>query len=58
MSWIAENLGPNVRTNVMFQYRPEWKASDILELRRRLSKDEKAEAINIAKKAGLTNFIT
>jgi putative pyruvate formate lyase activating enzyme len=44
--------------NVMFQYRPEWKAYEILELRRRLTRDEKKIAIQLAKEANLTNFIT
>jgi len=47
-----------VRTNVMFQYRPEWKAHEISELRRKLTKNEMEQAIQIAKEARLTNFIT
>jgi putative pyruvate formate lyase activating enzyme len=58
LNWIAQNLGTWVRTNVMFQYRPEWKAHEIPELRRRLTKNEMEKAIQIAKEAGLTNFIT
>jgi putative pyruvate formate lyase activating enzyme len=58
LNWIAKNLGTWVRTNVMFQYRPEWKAHEISELRRRLTKSEMEKAIQIAKEAGLTNFIT
>jgi putative pyruvate formate lyase activating enzyme len=58
LNWIAQNLGTWVRTNVMFQYRPEWKAHKISELRRRLTKNEMEKAIQIAKEAGLTNFIT
>ena len=42
----------------MFQYRPEWHANEVLELRRRLNQDERGEAIELAKKAGLQNFIT
>jgi putative pyruvate formate lyase activating enzyme len=58
LNWIAKNLGASVRTNVMFQYRPEWRAHEILELRRRLTRNEKERAVQLAKKAGLTNFIT
>jgi putative pyruvate formate lyase activating enzyme len=58
LNWIAQNLGTWVRTNVMFQYRPEWRAHEIPELRRRLTEDERAQAIKLAKEAGLTNFIT
>jgi putative pyruvate formate lyase activating enzyme len=58
LNWIAENLGAETRVNLMFQYWPEWRAHEIPELRRRLSKDEKARAVQLAEKAGLKNFIT
>jgi len=58
LNWIAKNLGTWVRTNVMFQYRPEWRADEIPELRRRLTRSETERAIQLAKEAGLTNFIT
>jgi len=55
---IAENLGTETRVNVMFQYRPEWRAYEIPELRRRLTRDEMEKAIRLAKEAKLENFIT
>jgi len=58
LNWIAENLGPTTRTNVMFQYRPEWRADEIPELQRRLTRSERERAVELAKEAGLTNFIT
>ncbi len=58
LEWISTNLGPATRTNVMFQYRPEWRAHEIPELRRRLTQAEREKAIHLAKKAGLVNFIT
>ena len=58
LNWIANELGASTRTNVMFQYRPEWRAHEIPELRRRLIRAEMEKAIEIAKEAGLTNFIT
>ena len=58
LNWIAKNLGTWVRTNVMFQYRPEWRAHEIPELRRRPTGRERERAIELAKEAGLTNFIT
>jgi putative pyruvate formate lyase activating enzyme len=58
INWIAENLGAQTRVNVMFQYRPEWRAYEILELQRRLSEDEMEKAARLAEKAKLTNFIT
>ncbi len=58
LNWIAENLGRDVRTNVMFQYRPEWRAHEVPELQRRLIRSEMERAVEIAEEAGLTNFIT
>jgi putative pyruvate formate lyase activating enzyme len=58
LEWISKNLGPATRTNVMFQYRPEWRAHEIPELRRRLTTAEKEKAIALAKQAGLLNFMT
>jgi len=58
INWIAKNLGTETRVNVMFQYRPEWRAYEIPELRRRLTRDEMERAIQLAKEANLANFIT
>lgn len=58
LNWIAQQLGTGMRTNVMFQYRPEWQANEIPELRRRLTRNEMERAVQLAKEAGLTNFIT
>ncbi|MEM2960374.1 MAG: LAGLIDADG family homing endonuclease, partial [Candidatus Bathyarchaeia archaeon] len=58
LKWIADNLGENTRTNIMFQYRPEWRAYEIPELRRRLTAKEMERAVELAKEAGLRNFIT
>ena len=58
LGWIAENLGPWTRVNLMFQYRPEYRAHERMELRRRLTRREREEAIQIAKEVGLLNFIT
>jgi putative pyruvate formate lyase activating enzyme len=58
IDWIAANLGAETRVNVMFQYRPEWRAHEIPELRRRLTEDEMERAAQLAKEAKLENFIT
>jgi uncharacterized Fe-S radical SAM superfamily protein PflX len=42
----------------MFQYNPEWQAFELPELKRRLTKEEMVKALQLAKDAGLTNFIT
>jgi len=56
LEWIAENLGTWVRVNLMDQYRPEWRAGEIPELRRRLKPEEFEEALSYAKQLGLTNL--
>ena len=57
LNWIAENLGAETRVNLLFQYRPEWRAHEITELRRRLTSKEMNKAIRLAEKAGLTNLV-
>ncbi len=52
LNWIADNLGDKTRVNIMFQYRPEWRAHEIPELRRRLTKDEQKRALQLAEKFG------
>jgi len=58
LNWIAENLGAETRVNLMFQYKPEWRAHEIPELHRRLTKHEKEKAVQLAEKVGLRNFVT
>jgi putative pyruvate formate lyase activating enzyme len=58
LNWIAENLGVGTRVNVMFQYRPEWRAYEVPELQRRLTRDEIEKTVKMAKEAKLENFIT
>jgi putative pyruvate formate lyase activating enzyme len=58
LQWIAKNLGPETRLNLMDQYRPEWRAAETPELRRRLTREEFKAAVQIARDAGLTNVIT
>jgi len=57
LNWIAENLGGETRVNLMFQYRPEWRAHEIPELNRRISKTEQEKAVRLAEKAGLKNIV-
>ena len=56
LKWIAENLGSWVRVNIMDQYRPEWRANEIPELRRRLRREEYLEVLRYAEKLGITNL--
>jgi len=58
LDWISSNLGVDVRVNLMWQYRPEWRAHEIPELRRRLTREEMQRSLQMVKDSGLTNFIT
>jgi putative pyruvate formate lyase activating enzyme len=57
LEWITRNLGPWTRVNLMFQYRPEWRASERRELGRTLNREEIEEARRIAREAGLKNLV-
>ncbi len=57
LNWIAENLGTETRVNLMFQYRPEWRAHEIPELQRRLTKSEMKKTVQLAEKANLKNIV-
>ncbi|MFH1403477.1 MAG: radical SAM protein [Candidatus Altiarchaeota archaeon] len=53
LDWIGLNLGDSVRVNVMDQYRPEYRASRINGIDRRLSSDEFNEVWDYAVGLGL-----
>jgi len=50
VKWVAENLGKDVRFNLMFQYYPIFKAFDFREIARRLSGEETKNALKVANK--------
>ncbi|MEM3693663.1 MAG: radical SAM protein [Candidatus Bathyarchaeia archaeon] len=56
IEWIAKNLGPWVRVNIMDQYRPHWRAYERAELRRPLRAEEYSEALSFARSLGLENL--
>ena len=56
LRWIAENLDPSVRVNVMDQYRPEARAHEYPEVSRRLAGAEFERALEIAREVGLQNL--
>jgi putative pyruvate formate lyase activating enzyme len=58
INWMADNLGAGTRVNIMFQYRPEWRACEVPDLHRRLTGAEVDRAFQLAREANLTNFIT
>jgi putative pyruvate formate lyase activating enzyme len=57
MRWCAENLGKDIRFNLMFQYHPEYQAGKFPEINRRLTAAEVARARELAQKAGLKNLV-
>ncbi|ASJ12595.1 radical SAM protein [Thermococcus thioreducens] len=57
LEWIAENLGKDVRVNVMFQYRPEYRADEYPEISRGLSVEERQKAAQIVGELGFRNAL-
>lgn len=56
IKWIAENLPKDTYLNLMSQYTPRYKAADIHEISRRITRKEYDDSVNYAKSAGLTNL--
>jgi putative pyruvate formate lyase activating enzyme len=57
VEWCAQNLGPDVRFNLMFQYYPEYRASWFPEINRTLSGEEIRRAVEVVRQAGLKNLV-
>ncbi|AEC52710.1 hypothetical protein PNA2_1795 [Pyrococcus sp. NA2] len=57
LEWIAENLGRDVRINVMFQYRPEYKALEHEEIARMLTLEEMKRAEELVEEFGFKNAL-
>jgi putative pyruvate formate lyase activating enzyme len=55
--WVAKNI-PEIRFNLMFQYRPCYCAMEYPELERPLTLEEEAEAIYIVREAGIEDLLT
>jgi putative pyruvate formate lyase activating enzyme len=55
VQWVARELTPSTRVNIMAQYRPEHKAFDYPEISRRISTEEWNQARKWASDAGLTH---
>ncbi|MDR7665837.1 radical SAM protein [Methanosarcina sp. Z-7115] len=54
--WVAKNI-PQIRFNLMFQYRPCYRAMEYPELDRFLTTEEEAAAIYIVKEAGIEDVL-
>lgn len=57
LEWIAKNIRAKAIVNIMDQYRPSYKASGYMDIRRTISEAEMEEAINYAKKLKL-NYVS
>jgi putative pyruvate formate lyase activating enzyme len=54
VEWVARKLTPSTYVNIMAQYRPAYQADKYPPLHRRLTSQEYRQAIDWARKAGLT----
>jgi putative pyruvate formate lyase activating enzyme len=52
MAWVSEHL-PGVYFNLMFQYRPDYRASQYPEMDRRLTPAERERALDLARRHGI-----
>ena len=57
MKWIEDKLAPDVRFNLMGQYRPAGRADKYSEISRRISGEEMNKAMKMAEEIGLNNVI-
>jgi putative pyruvate formate lyase activating enzyme len=58
MRFVAEELSPATYVNVMGQYRPAYRAGEHPELARRVTGEEVAEGVLLARAAGLRRVVT
>lgn len=56
VKWTRENI-PKVRFNLMFQYRPDYRAYEYPEINRSLTREEIQQALDIVKEAGLEDVL-
>ncbi|VVB87522.1 Radical SAM superfamily protein [uncultured archaeon] len=56
VKWTKENI-PKVRFNLMFQYRPNYRAYDYPEIDRGLMQDEIRKALDIVRESGLEDVL-
>ncbi|WP_321496067.1 radical SAM protein [uncultured Desulfobacter sp.] len=54
VEFLSRNVSPNCRINVMSQYRPMYRARTLPELSRQVSALEYKDALNLAKRSGLS----
>lgn len=57
LEWIGAELNPEVRVNLMNQYRPMARAGEYPEISRHVSSEEMNRALEIAEEVGLENIL-
>jgi putative pyruvate formate lyase activating enzyme len=55
--WIRENLGPDVRINILPQYRPCWRAWDYKDISESLSEADYRKTVSFARSMGMRNLV-
>jgi putative pyruvate formate lyase activating enzyme len=56
MEFIARELSPDSYVNIMDQYHPQYRAGEFPELDRRITHQEYRQAVEIARKHGITRL--
>lgn len=56
MQWIGRNLPSDTYVNIMSQYTPVFRANRFPEINRRINQREYSQAVDAARRAGLTNL--
>ncbi len=56
VEWVSKYI-PQIRFNLMFQYRPCYRAMEYPELGRHLTPEEEAKAIDIVRRAGIEDLL-
>ncbi len=57
LRWIKDNLGADVRVNVMFQYYPHYRAREYPEINRRLNAEERRKVREYVKQLGFSSAL-
>ncbi len=57
VKWLGENLGKDVRLNILQQYRPMWKAFDYPKIARGLTIGEYSDVVKYGEGIGLRNLV-
>ncbi|MBN1996871.1 hypothetical protein JW935_04905 [candidate division KSB1 bacterium] len=56
MEWIGDNLPKDTYVNIMSQYQPDYKATDLPEISRGITREEYMLVIESAQQVGLVNL--